>query len=249
MDNSPRLLDGEVPVGVPSRLSGIAQVRLSVVTEVSERTVWNTAREHPHGMTTFAGCQVRYLVTSEHGILGAVGISAAALTGPRPLDGAVPATGSSGGLSESVSASGAVPGAMFRGGFSGVCRGTSRPGMDSVPWWWKPVRTRAGTCLRAANFVCAGRTKGRQDRHHRAAKTVNGCAVWIGDASWGWVRSLLPGPGDGLDGAVWAVNEFGGAGDKRLSARLVKSAALLASCPGFTRARMPTTRRSVLSAA
>ncbi len=113
--------------------------------------------------------------------------------GPRPLDGAVPAAGSSGGLSESVSASGAVPGAMFWGGFSGVCRGTSRPGMDSVPWWWKPVRTRAGTCLRAANFVCAGRTKGRgrQDRHHRAAKTVNGCAVWIGDASWGWIRSTL----------------------------------------------------------
>ncbi len=140
-----------------------------------------------------------------------------------------------GGLSESVSASGAVPGAMFRGGFSGVCRGISRPGMNSVPWWWKPVRTRAGTCLRAANFVCAGRTKGRQDRHHRAAKTVNGCAVWIGDASWEWVRSILPGSGDGLDAAVWAANEFGGAplGDKRLSARLVKSAALLASCPGF----------------
>ena len=41
-------------------------------------------------------------------------------------------------------------------------------------------------------------------------------------------------PGDGLDSAQWAANELGGAplGDKRLSARLVSSAAFLASCPG-----------------
>ena len=42
------------------------------------------------------------------------------------------------------------------------------------------------------------------------------------------------GPGEGLDSAQWAANELGGAplGDKRLSARLVRSAQLLASCPG-----------------
>ena len=41
-------------------------------------------------------------------------------------------------------------------------------------------------------------------------------------------------PGEGLDGDVWAAHEFGGAelGDKRLSTRLVRSAALLASVPG-----------------
>ena len=40
--------------------------------------------------------------------------------------------------------------------------------------------------------------------------------------------------GEGLDSAEWAANEFGGAplGDKRLSARLVKSAGLLAEYPG-----------------
>ena len=37
------------------------------------------AREHPHGVTTFAGCQIRYLVGSAHGWLGAAGFSAAAL--------------------------------------------------------------------------------------------------------------------------------------------------------------------------
>ena len=41
-------------------------------------------------------------------------------------------------------------------------------------------------------------------------------------------------PADGLDSAAWTENEFGGAplGDQRLSARLVKSAGLLASLPG-----------------
>ena len=41
-------------------------------------------------------------------------------------------------------------------------------------------------------------------------------------------------PGEGLNAAEWAANEFGGAplGDKRLSARLVKSAGLLAAHPG-----------------
>ena len=54
---------------------------VSVVSERAQRQVWNTliADEHPHGMTTFAGCQLRYLVHSAHGYLGAVGFSAAAL--------------------------------------------------------------------------------------------------------------------------------------------------------------------------
>ena len=41
-------------------------------------------------------------------------------------------------------------------------------------------------------------------------------------------------PGEGLDSAQWAQNELGDAplGDKRLSARLVRSATLLAQCPG-----------------
>ena len=40
----------------------------------SDRAVWNTliAREHPRGLATFAGCQVRYLFGSEHGWLGRV---------------------------------------------------------------------------------------------------------------------------------------------------------------------------------
>ena len=56
-------------------------LRLVVVEDEEQRRVWNTllATEHPHGTTTFVGCQMRYLIGSAHGWLGAVGFSASAL--------------------------------------------------------------------------------------------------------------------------------------------------------------------------
>ena len=47
---------------------------------------------------------------------------------------------------------------------------------------------------------------------------------------------------------VWAANEFGGAplGDKRLSARLVKSVGLLASFPGHAMTANPTPDRAAV---
>ena len=81
--SGPSLLETPIalPVGVPTRLSEIAELEIVAVSSREERRVWNTlmAREHPHGVTTFAGCQMRYLVGSEHGVLGAAGFSAAAL--------------------------------------------------------------------------------------------------------------------------------------------------------------------------
>ena len=100
-----------------------------------------------------------------------------------------------------------------------------------------------GTCLRAANFLRVGTTggRGRQDRHKRRAKTVKTVLVYELERSWrrrlgvahvDHAPSLHP--GEGLSAEDWAQNEFGGAplGDKRLSARLVKSAGLLAAYPG-----------------
>ena len=82
VDNTPRQLESAVPdpVEVPDHPSGIRGLELVVVRTGAEREVWNTlmAREHPHGVTTFAGCQVRYLVGSAHGWLGGAGFSAAA---------------------------------------------------------------------------------------------------------------------------------------------------------------------------
>ena len=79
----PRLLDAGVPEpeGVPPHPARIEGLRIDPVAGPADRAVWNTlvAREHPHGMTTFAGRQVRYLVGSAHGWLGAAGFCAAAL--------------------------------------------------------------------------------------------------------------------------------------------------------------------------
>ncbi len=76
VNNRPRQLDCDVPAPV-----GVADLHVQLIDRSPDRAVWNTliGREHPHGMTTFAGCQLRYLVGSAHGWLGAAGFSAAAL--------------------------------------------------------------------------------------------------------------------------------------------------------------------------
>ena len=83
VDNRPRQLSADLaePVGVPSHPAEIGALDVRVVATTSDRALWNTmiARGHPHGITSFAGCQIRYLVGSAHGWLGAAGFSAAAL--------------------------------------------------------------------------------------------------------------------------------------------------------------------------
>ena len=80
---SPRCLDAPVPapVDVPAQVRDVEGLRLVVVEDEAQRRVWNTllACEHPQGTTTFVGCQLRYLIGSAHGWLGAVGFSASAL--------------------------------------------------------------------------------------------------------------------------------------------------------------------------
>ena len=80
---SPRCLDAPVPapVEVPAQGRDVEGLRLVVVEDEAQRRVWNTllATEHPHGTTTFVGCQIRYLIGSAHGWLGALGFSASAL--------------------------------------------------------------------------------------------------------------------------------------------------------------------------
>ena len=82
VDNRQRQLAGAVPepFAVPSHPAKIGDVAVTMIATAAQRALWNTliACEHPHGLTTFAGCQVRYLVGSAHGWLGAAGFSAAA---------------------------------------------------------------------------------------------------------------------------------------------------------------------------
>ena len=256
---SPRCLDAPVPapVEVPAQVRDIEGLRLVVVEDEAQRRIWNTllAEEHPQGTTTFVGCQLRYLIGSAHGWLGAVGLSASALhlhardTWMGWSDAQRKAH-----LHRVVCLSRFLirPAVRCRHLASHVLgRVLRRVGADfEARYHYRPwlVETFVepeydGVSFQAANFVCVGHTagRGRCDRAHDGARTVK--SVYMYELAPHWRRSLgvarvdaapSRSPGEGLDSAQWAANEFGGAplGDKRLSARLVRSATLLASCPG-----------------
>ena len=256
---SPRCLDAPVPapVDVPAQVRDVEGLRLVVVEDEAQRRVWNTllATEHPQGTTTFVGCQLRYLIGSAHGWLGAVGFSASALR-LRARDTWMGWSDEqrSAHLHRVVCLSRFLirPAVRCRHLASHVLgRVLRRVEADFEaryhyrPWLVETFVEPAheGASLRAANFVCVGPTagRGRCDRAHDGARTVK--SVYMYEFAAHWRRTLgvarvdtTPslGPGEGLDSAQWAQNELGGAplGDKRLSARLVRSATLLASCPG-----------------
>jgi len=77
----PRCLDTPAwkPTDLPLDVREIKKIEIVQVTHAEDRAIWNTLldAEHPLGTTTFAGHQVRYLIRSAHGLLGAVGFSGA----------------------------------------------------------------------------------------------------------------------------------------------------------------------------
>ena len=254
-----RRVAGAVPaaVSVPGELSGIGDVAVLLAESDGQRRIWSAlmADEHPHGMATFAGCQLRYLVSSSHGWLSAVGFSASALC----LSARDRWMGWSSGqrrdhLHRVVCLSRFLirPGVRCTNLASHVLGRVLRrlPGDFEARYGFCPwlVETfvepgQDGTSLRAANFLRIGQTagRGRQDRRNAHAETVK--TVYMYPLAPDWRRRLdvpfvdhapVLQPGDGLNSATWAAMEFGGAslGDKRLSARLVRSAALLAEYPG-----------------
>ena len=271
--SSPRCLDAPVPapVEVPAQMHDVEGLRLVVVEDEEQRRVWNTllAAEHPQGTTTFVGCQVRYLIWSAHGWLGAVGFSASALH-LRARDAWMGWSDEQrkAHLHRVVCLSRFLirPAVRCRHLASHVLgRVLRRVGEDfEARYRYRPwlVETfiepdRAGTCFKAANFVCVGPTagRGRGDARHARARTVK--SVYMYELAPHWRRHLgvarvevAPSlsPGEGLDSAVWAANEFGGAplGDKRLSARLVRSTTLLGACPGHALTGCPDHDRAAV---
>lgn len=257
--STPVRLDGAVApaVDVPPQLSAVRALSVVLVDDREHRRLWNTliAHEHPHGMATFAGCQLRYLVGSAHGWLGAVGFSACALrlaARERWVRWSREQRDAHLGRVVCMSRFLLRPAVHCANLASHVLgRVLRRLGRDFEarygyrPWLVETFvdSSQEGTSLRAANFVKVGCTagRGRQDRAHRRAKTVKSVYMYALQSDWrrrlgvAWVDSApCLAPGEGLGADVWAANEFGGAqlGDKRLTARLVKSAALLAHHPG-----------------
>ena len=255
---TPQRFDAPVAAAtaVPGTVEAVAGLSLELVAQGGQRRVWNTLLhfEHPQGTTTFAGCQVRYLVVSAHGVLGAVGFSAAALQ-LRARDAWM---GWSGGQRQAhlhrvlcLSRFLIRPGVQCRNLASQVLgRVLARLGEDfEARYRYRPwlVETFVGPAHDGASFKrptsCGSgtRPRGRQDRDHARARPVKAVYMYALEPHWrrrlGVARlAAAPAlaPAEGLDSGTWTVNEFGGAplGDQRLSARLVKSAGLLASLPG-----------------
>jgi len=243
---------------VPAQLSQLVDLELVPVADAGHRAVWNElmAREHPRGAGPLVGCQLRYLIGSAHGWLGALGFAAGALQ-LAPRDQWI---GWEGGLRcaqlhrvVGLSRFLIRPGVRCHHLASHVLgRVLRRLGADfQARYGYRPylVETfveppHSGVSLRASNWRYLGHSagRGRGDRGHGAGETSKAIYVYELEADWRERLGVGPPPpashgplqpGAGLDGAQWAEHELGGAplGDPRRSRRLVDSARRQAEQP------------------
>ena len=238
------------PTGVPAKAGEVRGLELIRVNSEEHMRIWNEMmiREHPRGHGPLVGRQMRYLIGSEYGWLGAMGFAAPALQladRDRWIGWTVEQR------------------RAYLHTVVNMSRFLIRPSVHCAnlasrllamavqrlpedfeqrfnyrPWLIESFVDRAhflGTCYQAANWIRVGRTqgRGRQDRFRQATETVKDIYVYplekdfrsklglAADAG----RSVL-GPADGLEKDTWAEKEFGGAplGDARLSQRLVNVA-------------------------
>ena len=68
-------------MGVPGDAGEVSKLELRLVVDEADRRLWNELllREHPQGDRIITGRQLRYLIWSDHGLLGAFGVSSSAL--------------------------------------------------------------------------------------------------------------------------------------------------------------------------
>jgi hypothetical protein len=211
---------------------------------------WNEVmiREHPRGLPRFAGRQLKYLIESECGTLGAVSFSACAMRlGARDEWIGWDASQSTQHRGRVVNLSRLLirPSVHCKNLASRVLGECVRrmPGDFENRYGYRPwlletfvdPEQHLGTCFLAANWERIGRTKGRgrNDSAHEASAGVKEILVYplvtdfrerMGVPSSAG-RYLRPrGIHDGLEEDQWAVQEFGDAdlGDKRLRDRLIK---------------------------
>jgi len=251
---SPRRLSAAVAEaqGVPERVEGVRGLRVVLVDPADDAGMrtWNELmlREHPWGGRPLVGRQLRYLVTSDHGLLGAVGWGASALTlaareawiGWDPVQRQAH-------RDRVVNLSRFLirPGVRCRNLASwvlGAC--VRRLGEDFAqrygfaPWLLETfvdAERQAGTCFQAANWQRIGPTKGRgrNDREGRRAQSVKEIYVYPLVADFRERMGVAPERGaylrplaveQGLGSGAWLAQEFGTVelGDKRLRNRLMK---------------------------
>lgn len=246
------------PRDVPASAGDVQGLALVKVQGLDQLRLWNElmASEHPQGPGPLVGAQMRYLIQSDHGWLGALGFAAAALNlaerdrwigwdGPTRRQHLHRVVGMARFLiRRSVrcqNLASRVLGMVLR-----TLAADYEARYGYRPWLvesFVDTAQFAGTSYRAANWLAVGHSqgRGRQDRTHDNAKSVKAIYVYPLAPDWrermGVSEPRGPEPlhpGENLDGPQWAQHEFGGAdlGDLRLQRRLVESAQTLAAHPG-----------------
>lgn len=246
------------PKVVPNEVGEIGGLELVQVEQQSEMRIWNELmiREHPQGAGPLVGRQIRYLVQSAHGWLGAFGFAAPALQlADRDRWIGWDAEQRRAHLHRIVCLS------RFLIRPSVECRNLAsrllslslerlaqdfRQRYYYEPWLVESFVDTSrffGASYRAANWIRVGQTKGRgrQDRFTKREETIKDIYVYPLERDFRTRLGLPAGaglgplaPADGVDGENWAKQEFGGAplGDARLSERVVEIAQLKGEHPG-----------------
>lgn len=239
------------PQPVPAQVESVQALQLVRVVSERQRRLWTELmeREHPRGSGPLVGCQLRYLVGSAHGWLGALGFAAAARAlAERDRWIGWDAAQRRAQLHRVVGLSRFLirPSVRCHNLASWVLGQAMRVlGEDFEqrygyrPWLVESFVERAqhtGASYRAANWAAVGHTRGRGrgDRERACAETVKTIYVYVLEAGFrarlGVAANAPSGaalaPHEGMEGRSWAQHEFGGAplGDRRLSERLVESA-------------------------
>ncbi|MEE8308644.1 MAG: IS4 family transposase [Gammaproteobacteria bacterium] len=257
--SSPRRLSKPVclPVGVPCQAGEVRGLELVLVSTPEQMRIWNELmiNEHPQGAGPLVGRQLRYLIGSQHGWLGAFGFASAALQlADRDKWIGWDAEQRRAYLHLVVGMSRFLirPSVQCRNLASkvlGMSMGALPDDFERQfsyrPWLvesFVDISRYSGASYRAANWMVVGKTKGRgrQDRFNKSALSRKAIYVYPIEKDFRRRMGLSPdaglgalSPADGLQAEAWAENEFGGAplGDGRLEKRLVKVAAAKAEVP------------------
>jgi len=246
-----------VPQDVPSQVGDVLGMELIIVESVAQMRIWNEMMigEHPRGAGPLVGRQLRYLVGSEHGWLGAMGFGAPAFhlrdrdrwigwdyeMRRAQLHRVI-------GLSRFLirpevhcqNLASHLLGLVLR-----RLPGDFEKRYGFRPWLvesFVDTSCFSGTCYRAANWVRVGcsQGRGRLGRPGELIETVKDIYVYPLEKDFRLKLGVQEQMGqgalevaEGLGADEWAEQEFGGAplGDKRLGRRLVVCAESKAEQP------------------
>ena len=250
------------PVNVPESVEKIEDLQLIVVESADSdlMRIHNEliCSEHPLGNKRVVGRQLRYLIKSEHGWLGAIAFGSCALY-LQDRDRWIKWQGEDLVRNRNY----VVNMSRFLIGNCVRCKNLAShvlamcvkrlPADYETRFGYRPLvaetfvdtQSCAGTCYKAANWQLAGQTKGRgrNDTNTKYGKSVKDIYLYplddrfrekMGLPEKQPLRIEAISPAEGIQSEKWAEREFGGArlGDKRRTPRLVKIAGNKSRNPG-----------------